>query len=183
MSILPLQLLTPVTQVGRVAGTAAAAAGAGFSSLLKIALQNSSVGNAGEKSTGSASPVAPGSAGLNVDALKKETDDLLGALHRQLVQLLASNGVDVSGGVHLQLDDFNQLRVAGSPAGKREIETLLASHPELEEMFQSVAARELVLKELEARGQGLPSDPSPKQVDLYFDLNRTEVSFMPGGGV
>jgi len=95
------------------------------------------------------------------------------------MQTLALNGVDVSGGVHLQLDEFGQVRVAGNHPQKHAIEGLLASHPELEDAFRAVATRSAALRQLDQNQHPELLDASPVRVDLFVDADRTEVTFVP----
>lgn len=186
MSILPVQLVTPAAQVGKAAGKAVVAVGSGFAGLLKGALNPSggtksgeeTTGNAQTSSTGVASPVGGASVSAELAAFRKQTDEQLNSLQQQLLNLLASNGIDASGGLHLQLDDMNQVRVAGNHPQKHAIEGLFASHPELEDAFREVAARSLALRDTEQQCSGV-SHCTPAMVDLYVDPSRTEVGFLP----
>jgi hypothetical protein len=187
MSILPVQLLTPASQIGKAAGSAVAAVGSGFAGLLKTALraadttslESATNGNAQATPAGSATPVGGASGAADLTAFRKETDDLLKSLHRKIIEMLSSNGVDVSGGVHLRMDDFGQVRVDGNHPNKHDIEGLLASHPELEDAFREVAARSAAARQFDQSKLGASLDVALEQVDLYLDLGRTEITFTP----
>lgn len=184
MSLLPLEMLAPVVSLGKSAGTAAAAVGTGFAGMLKNAMQqataasnDSAKGDAGSQSTGSASPVSSGPSSAVISELRKQTEGQIESFQQQLMQLLAANGIDVSNGVHLQLDDFGQVRVAGEHPQKRAIETLLASHSELEGQFREIAARSEALHNFDESKLGLLPAASESRFDLFVSTSRASGSF------
>ncbi|MGE3316202.1 MAG: hypothetical protein AB7O26_13885 [Planctomycetaceae bacterium] len=186
MSLLPLEMLAPVVSLGKSAGTAAAAVGTGFAGMLKNAMQqataasnDSAKGDAGSQSTGSASPVDSGPSSAAIGELRKQTDEKIEAFQQQLLQLLAANGIDVSSGVHLQLDDFGQVRVAGDHPRKHAIETVLASYSELESQFQEIAARSDALKSFDESKLGLLPVASESRFDLFVSITKTSAGFSP----
>lgn len=176
MSLLPLEMLAPVVALGRSASSAAAAVGTGFAGMLKTAMQQataaadeSAKGDAGTQSTGSASPVGSGPSPSAVSALRNQTDAQIQSFHRQLLQLLAASGVDLSSEVHLQIDDFGDVRVAGDHPQKQQIEMILISHPELEQQFRGIAARSIALDNFEQSKVGLIPDMGERRFDLALN--------------
>jgi hypothetical protein len=186
VSLLPLELLAPVASLGRSAGSAAATVGTGFAEMLKSAMQQATAaanetakGDAGTQSTGSASPVGGEPSAAAVAELRKQTDAQIELFRQQLIQMLASSGIDVSAGVHLQVDDFGDVRVAGNHPQKRAIETFLAAHSELESQFREIAARSEALHSFDESKLGLLPSSVESRFDLFVSPSSAKGSFAP----
>src|SRR4051794_11976347 len=125
--------ILPVHPLGMLAGSAAATGGtivgrsAHFAGLLRGAMKaRTSSAKAGSGLR------LPGGPRLDVDELRASSDKELKAIQAELLNLLSQKGVNTAGNVTLQLDSGGAVHVLQPAAQQPAIETLLASHPELE---------------------------------------------------
>ena len=192
MVIPPIYALTQALHLAPVAGEVASAVTNTFSSLLR-----GSVGKSPEKSTSRnvSAPHSPANGpNLNLSAVRQQNNSLINEFHLQVKQLLAGQGIDLSSGINLQLDEFGKIRVAGRHPDSQQIENLLASQPELADQLQFIAANSRLLNAADeaksfqklytmdpaaavANSPRLFSENTSVTFDLFLDAQRTEVSF------
>lgn len=192
MVIPPIHPLTQALLLSPVVGEVASVVTSTFSSLLR-----GSVGKSSENST-SRNVSGPHSSAngphLDLTAVRRQNDSLINEFHLQVQQLLAGQGIELSSGINLQLDELGRIRVAGRHPDTQQIEKLLATQPELADQLQFIAANSRLLNAAEeaksfqklyamdpaaavANSPHLFSENAAVTFDLFLDAQRTEVSF------
>jgi len=161
MAIFPIQGATGLLKTLPLVGAASGAVSDTSSAFANLLAKSLSPGTANEElgsetakteSPTSASPstsVSPKSPD-DVDALRQQTAAEVAAFADQFRQLLEQQGIDITSGIHLQLDAQGSLRVAGDHNDQEQIDQLLQTHPELADGFRSIAARASLLKSMGA---------------------------------
>jgi hypothetical protein len=131
---------------------------------------------------------------LDLTAIRRQNESLVNKFQTQVKQLLSGQGVDLSPGINLQLDELGRIRVAGRHPNSQQIENLLATQPELADQLQFIAANSRLLNAAEeakrfqklyamdpaaavANSPHLFSENASVTFDLFLDAQRAEVSF------
>ena len=188
MAIPLIQTAFQAFQLAPIAGAAVSAVSTSFSSLLQGAVAKTS------PSASSTEDVPNLGDNLNIAEFRRRNDLLIQGLHSRVQQLLAENGIDISSGVHLQIEELDRIRVASGHSDAHQIESLLATEPELGDLLQVIAANSRLLNAAEeaktfqqlyamdpaaavANAPQLFSNNAEQVFDLYLNALRSEVSF------
>ena len=140
-----------------VIGTAGRAAGA-FARLLGEALGAGPTAAPQDGDAGARQVEAAAGSSARVEALRERTVALEAQLVARFQALMASQGIETGGDVRLGLDDFGNVRVAGSHPEAASIDHALAVDPDFAEMFHSLAA---MTQALETADAGESPAPNP----------------------
>ena len=175
MSILPLQSPGQALHAAAAAASAATVAKGMFANLLTAFRDEQAteegISMAAVPTSAAATPGADASASsaatlMNAaQKLRGRVDSLLSGFHSGLHRLLSEKGVDLSGGVTLEADSLGSLRVVGDHPHKGIIETTLAAHPELVDLFRQVEADSSLLGALR-RATASPQSGASAGLDL-----------------
>ena len=103
----------------------------------------------------------PTSKANEIESQQEQTEEAIRALAAKLKQVLAENGIDVSGGIALQLDALGTIRAEDNHPNAAEIETLLAREIDLTNQFREVAARTEFMQRL----KNARTTPPPTGID------------------
>jgi len=185
MSLPPVQSISQLFAAGTAVQSAATATSAKFADLLRPALLKSSEDSAEVGKKSEISELSSGSVSFqqNVSHLKAQTDAKTQSLQKQLLQLLEKNGIDLSGGLNLQLDSLGNVRVAGDHPAKAEIESLFARNDELADAFRSLANNAKFTNSLQQKTPATESssifaaEDEPK-FNLFLNAHQAKVSFV-----
>ena len=84
---------------------------------------------------------------VSITELQASSQTLLQQFQKQLNQLLAAQGIDLSQPITLKGDPFGGIDLANDHPQRAQIEQLLADHPELAEQFNELSAAFGLLRE------------------------------------
>jgi hypothetical protein len=127
--------------------------------------------------TGSSAATAGGGAGSLSTAdlenaetkLRGRLDSLLAGFQSALFGMMSEKGVDLTAGVTLEADGLGSLRVVGDHPHKGIIETTLAGHSELAELFRQIEANASVLAAVRGVRDGNPAGEAGKPLRVRVD--------------